>query len=83
MTAQGLWWEGQGGDLQNRMRMMIRLTCMFTTHGSDCGLPGQRFGRLPQRDRARDDGACARGRTALGRGCVRDLVYSLFITVCV
>ena len=50
MTAQGLWWEGQGGDLQNRMRMMIRLTCMFTTHGSDCGLPGQRFGRLPQRE---------------------------------
>ena len=50
MTAQGLWWEGQGGDMQNRMRMMIRLTCMFTTHGSDCGLPGQRFGRLPQRE---------------------------------
>ena len=42
MTAQGLWWEGQGGDMQNRVRMMIRLTCMFTMHGSDCGLPGGR-----------------------------------------
>ena len=55
MTAQGLWWEGQGGDMQNRMRMMIRLTCMFTMHGSDCGLPGQGFGRLPQRGRGGEE----------------------------
>ena len=55
MTAQGLWWEGQGGDMQNRVRMMIRLTCMFTMHGSDCGLPGQRFGRLPQRGRGGEE----------------------------